>query len=135
MGARGGRGLRGAPIKELENRRATVLVFSIGMAALLAGAIAAIAGLCDAAPAVTAALGERFDRFALAVEPYRSLYLFSTVGLLLLGVGFAYLPRVVRVGGAEDIRVGAIGHASLGAASGMAIIALLTPIVASWLVS
>ncbi len=119
----------------MENKRATFLVSGIAFGALLAGAAATIAGVCEGAPGVTRALGTGFDSFAQGLEPYRSLFLFGALGFLLLGFGLTYLPRFGRAGSAEALRVGIVGQASLGAAAGMWIAALLAPLVASWIVA
>ncbi len=133
---RGGEGEGGGRIVErMQNRRATVLVVGISSGAILAGLGASIAGLCEATPSVTRTLGPGFDAFAHAIEPFRSLFLFSTLGLLLLGSGLTYLPHLARGESASALRVGVAGHAWLGAAAGMLAVALAVPRLASWLVN
>ncbi len=75
----------------MENKRATFLVAGIAFGAVLAGAAAAIAGVCEGAPGVTRALGTGFDSFAQGLEPYRSLFLFGTLPLSLGQLCLTYL--------------------------------------------
>ncbi len=121
-------------VQRMQNRRATLLVVGISSGAILAGLGASIAGLCEATPSVTRTLGPGFDAFAQAIEPFRSLFLFSTLGLLLLGSGLTYLPHLARGESAGALRVGVVGQAWLGAAGGILAVALAVPRLASWLV-
>ena len=109
------------------NVRATGLVVGIGVAAATAGITAAVASLCDPIAMTTDAT--MYSPFACNVWPYRSLFLFAAVGLLLLGFGITYLPGNHSSGVRDALIVGVSARTILWIGAAIYVGALVVPAV------
>lgn len=99
--------------------------------ASLAGAVlsAVAASACCIGPLAFAMLGLGGAGFLVAMEPYRPIFAVVTLGLL--GVGFytTYRPRAAKIDdcGCEMPMTNRVGRWTLWGASGVAMLALLSP--------
>lgn len=112
------------------NPRATYLVLGVASGAIGSAGSAAFAGLCHLAEPFVLNLDGGIFALAHAIEPYRALFLFASAGLLLLGFGMTYLPRISR-SSSVSLHVGVAGRSALWVAATMYVLALSVPLVAA----
>ena len=106
--------------------------------ASLAGAVvsALAASACCVGPLAFAMLGLGGAGFLIALEPLRPLFTVITVGLLGMGFCMTYRPATTTTDddcGCEMPRTNRVGRWTLWGATGVAVIALISPTLISYL--
>lgn len=116
------------------NPRATYLASGVAGGAIGAAVVAGLGGLCHLAEPLVLGLGTNIFTLAHGVEPYRTLFLFGSAGLLLFGFGMTYATGLGPSGG-RSMRVASTGRSALWTGATIYAMALAVPLIAKTLLS